>query len=255
MSNLHFSNNKFSKFIMGKGFYVVLALCLVGAGTAAWIAADRTLSSIDQRNQQIIEQSPVQEEISWSVPEVPVREDIKDIPKPSPSSSSAPSSSSSAEPSKESKEPSKQEKPPANSSKQSKSVFVLPISGEVFKPFSDGKLVRNDTLKVWRTHDGIDIKADKGTNVIAVQDGKVLSIKNDPLWGTVVEIEHSDKLVSVYCGLSKDIKVKEGDTVKTSQVIGMVDVIPAELCCDPHLHFAMRKDGKWVDPLKTMGKV
>ncbi len=255
MSNLHFSNNKFSKFIMGKGFYVVLALCLVGAGTAAWVAADRTLSNIDHQNQQIIDQTPIQEELPWSVPDQPARENIEDIPKPSTSSSSSSSSASSSEPSKESKEPSKQEKQPAASSKPSTSVFVLPISGEVFNGYSDGKLIRNDTLKVWRTHDGIDIKAEKGAEVVAVQDGKVLAVKDDPLWGTVIEVEHSKSLVSVYCGLSKDVKVKQGDTVKTSQVLGMVDVIPAELSGPSHLHFGMRKDGKWVDPLKEMGKL
>ncbi len=255
MSKLHFSNNKFSKFIMGKGFYVVLALCLIGAGTAAWVAADRTLSSIENQNQQIIDQTPIEEELPWSIPDEPVRENIENIPKPSTSSSSSSSSASLSEASEPSKEPAKQGKQPAASSKQSTSVFVLPINGEVYNPFSEGKLVRNDTLKVWRTHDGIDIKAEKGTSVSAVQDGKVLTVKEDPLWGTVVEIEHSKSLVSVYCGLSKDVKIEPGDTVKTSQTIGTVDVIPAELNGPSHLHFGMRKDGKWVNPLKEMGKL
>ena len=44
------TKGNFSKFMAGKGFYVALTFCLIGAGAAAWAAVDRTIDSIDQNN-------------------------------------------------------------------------------------------------------------------------------------------------------------------------------------------------------------
>ena len=40
-------------------------------------------------------------------------------------------------------------------------------------PFSNGKLVKNATLADWRTHDGVDIRAEVGDKVCAMADGTV----------------------------------------------------------------------------------
>jgi murein DD-endopeptidase MepM/ murein hydrolase activator NlpD len=40
--------NGFQKFISGKGFYLALAICLAGAGAAAWVAVDKTIENIEQ---------------------------------------------------------------------------------------------------------------------------------------------------------------------------------------------------------------
>lgn len=255
MSNLHFGKNKFTNFIMGKGFYLVLAFCLVGAGTAAWVAADRTLGGIDEQNQKLLDDAQDREEILWEVPDntqQPVEQEVSDVPKESSSSSPSSNSSSSSASSSEPTVPSEQ---PVVLPKSSTLAFVLPVDGEVFNRYSDGKLVRNDTLKVWRTHDGVDFKAEMGTSVVAVQAGTVISIKNDTLWGTMVEIEHTGGLVSIYCGLSQEVSVKEKSTVTTGQAIGVVDKIPAELNAGAHLHLAMKQDGKYVNPLEAMNKL
>ena len=39
-------SNGFQKFISGKGFYLALAVCLAGAGAAAWVAVDKTIQSV-----------------------------------------------------------------------------------------------------------------------------------------------------------------------------------------------------------------
>ncbi|HXK77779.1 MAG TPA: hypothetical protein PKY19_04765, partial [Oscillospiraceae bacterium] len=45
-----------SRFVAGKGFYVALAVCLLGAAAAAWISVDRSLESAkDQENVPIEE--------------------------------------------------------------------------------------------------------------------------------------------------------------------------------------------------------
>lgn len=255
MSNLHFGKNKFTNFLMGKGFYLVLALCLVGAGAAAWVAADRTLNGIEEQNQRVIDNAQSREDMIWQVPEVsqaPVQQEVSDVPKSSSSSSQPSSSSSSPEPSSEPAVPSEQ---PVELPKQSSLAFVLPVEGEVFNRYSDGKLVRNDTLKVWKTHDGVDFKAKLGADVACVQDGTVKAVREDALWGTVVEIEHAGELVSIYCGLGKEPKVKEGDLVTTGQIIGAVDKIPAEINSETHLHFEMKQGGKYVNPLEAMNKL
>lgn len=258
MNDSYDPKSKFSKFMAGKGFYVALAVCVVGAGTAAWVAVDKTISRIDQNNSQIIEQqsSSRAPEPTYGFPDLEEAEKKQggigfSSSKPSVSSSSSTASSSSSKASSEQEKPSEevaaQPAPPPSS-------FVLPISGEIFTPYSNGELVKNVTLKEWRTHDGIDIKADKGTDVKAVCDGKVLAVRDDPLLGMMVEIEHHDQIVSVYCGLDKDVSVKEGDQVAVGQVIGKVGEIPCEISLESHLHFAMKVSGSWADPLKTMGK-
>jgi hypothetical protein len=47
MANSEFQNGKFARFIAGKGFYVLLAICLVGTGAAAWAPVNRTLKRPD----------------------------------------------------------------------------------------------------------------------------------------------------------------------------------------------------------------
>lgn len=130
--------------------------------------------------------------------------------------------------------------------------FSLPVAGEKLNPYSDGKLVKDATLGEWRTHDGLDLKAAKGTPVYAAAEGTVASVKEDGLWGTVITIDHANGLSTVYCGIA-DAAVHEGDEVAAREQIGAVGQIPCELSLEDHLHFAVQKDGKWVDPLSSLG--
>lgn len=258
MNDSYDPKNKFSKFISGKGFYAALAVCVIGAGTAAWVAVDKTISRIDEGNNKVIEQKApeVPQEPTYGFPDLEeagkAQNNIVNDKSSSSSSSSTASSSSQAavaeqpEPSAEVKA---QPTPPPSS-------FVLPIAGgEIFTPFSGGELVKSATLKAWKTHDGIDIKAALGTQVKAVCDGKVIAVRDDPLTGMTVEIMHHDQISSIYCGLDKQVAVKEGDKIQVGQNIGVVGEIPCEISLEPHLHFGMKVAGKWADPLKTMGKI
>ena len=84
---------------------------------------------------------------------------------------------------------------------------MLPVEDTVFNLFSGTELVKDETLDKWHTHNGIDIKAELGAPVRAVADGVVSAVKEDPMWGTVVEITHADDLVSRYCGLDEELSV------------------------------------------------
>ncbi len=253
MSNKSFQS-KLGKFMSGKGFYLALAVCLIGTGTAAWVAVDRTLGSIDQNNTNLLNSlSSSQEEAKWDFPTTEeAGNEQSGI-----SVSSAPSSSSSTPSSslEQSVGQSQASEPLDSQQTPSISAFILPIDGEIFAGYSGGKLVKDPTLNEWKTHNGIDIKAAKGTPVYCVANGTVTETYQDPMWGYTVEISHGEGLTSIYCGLAKDLMVQKGDTVKISQQIGTVDTVPAEIALEEHLHFGMKCDGKWVDPLTAMNKI
>lgn len=230
-------NNKksgFGSLFSGKGFYAALAVCLLGAVTAAWVTVDRTISSINEASDvpepetRVIAEEKYDPEDSIFASEdvAKPKEDVK-IEDP--------------------QTPKKEESAP-NTSKN-KTAFSMPVKGEICGTHSGGELVKYEALNEWRTHDGIDIAADAGAEILACADGKVISVTNDPLWGTVVEIQHEGNIISVYSGLAPETAVKAGDEVKAGDLIGTLgETNLAEVNMDSHLHFAMKENGKFIDP-------
>lgn len=127
---------------------------------------------------------------------------------------------------------------------------TMPVTGEVINPYSNGELVKSETLGVWKTHDGADIAAEQGAAVSSCMKGKVTEINNDPLWGVCVIIDHGDGVFGHYYGLAQTLNVKVGQEVKMGEIIGQVGNT-AEIECklDSHLHFGIVKDGAWIDPI------
>lgn len=240
--------------LKGKGFYAALALCLVGAGTAAWVVVDKTLGSITAPAEPIASSS-ASEEASWGFPDLEEAEKVKpDIQMESGSSSSQSIASSSPEPSSDAGEV---YEPQALALEPQTSVFVLPVeSAEVFNQYSAGELVKNTTLDKWCTHDGIDFSAEEGTEVFSVSAGTVTRVYDNGIWGRTVEVDHGNQLTSIYSGLSKDVLVSTGDTVAARQALGKVgNTNLAEAKLESHLHFAMKQNDKFVNPLETMGQI
>lgn len=236
-------NGAFARFMSGRGFYAALALCLVGAAAAAWITVDRTISSVGEREDDV----PVKEAADdIYVPNSSVF-DVEDVGKAQDNvkvEEEAPS-----EPSSES---SSQEETFSFLSK--KQTFSMPVEGNVIKGHSGGELVKYESLNEWRTHDGIDIEAAVGTEVKAAADGKVSKVYNDPLWGVTVEIDHDNNIVTIYSGLADPAAVAVGDEVKAGDVIGTLgETNLAEVAENSHLHFAMKQDGKFIDPKEKLG--
>ena len=132
-----------------------------------------------------------------------------------------------------------------------KLTFVSPVVGNITKGHSIDTPVFSDTLNEWRVHTGIDISADEGSNVYTSAKGVVIRVYNDPFLGNTVEVSHEGGIVSVYSNLSPtDIKVKEGDNVKSGALIGKVgDSSLSELADESHLHFAIKVNGVSVNPL------
>ena len=127
--------------------------------------------------------------------------------------------------------------------------FSKPINGEIQKQYSIDKVIYSKTLELWKTHDGIDIAADIGTNVKSIEKGTIEKVYEDSFYGTTIVIDHGQGYKSSYSNLDKNISVKEKQTVNKGQVIGKVsNTAIGEIKDEPHLHFTLFKDNNNVDP-------
>ncbi len=128
--------------------------------------------------------------------------------------------------------------------------YILPLNSKVVKDYSDGDMVYSATMEDWRTHNGIDVGGNIGDNVIAVQDGKVLEVTADELWGDTVVIQHGNGLKVKYSGVKSGLKA-EAD-IEQGQVIGTLVEIPVEKSDGNHIHIETEVDGKLADPIKAL---
>ncbi len=132
-------------------------------------------------------------------------------------------------------------------------TFSLPVSGEINVDFSDTVPVFSPTLNHYRTHLGVDISANLGDEVLAVANGVITNVWDDPFMGTCVSIEHSGNAVSIYKNLDPEVAdgIIIGASVKGGDVIGAVgESAMNELAEEPHLHYELKVDGTHVDPKK-----
>ncbi len=128
--------------------------------------------------------------------------------------------------------------------------FVMPLKGKIINPFSNGELVKSETLGYWETHDGVDIKGKVGKKVVAMTSGTVKKVIEDPLFGTEVIIDHGNNIEGHYYNLKKAVDVAEGDTVNSGEKIGAVGkTADVESKLPAHLHFGIKQNGKWIDPI------
>lgn len=127
--------------------------------------------------------------------------------------------------------------------------FSKPLQGDVLKMYSIDKVIYSKTLELWKTHDGIDIKADIGQSVKSIEKGIIEKVYDDAFYGTTIVIDHGQGYKSSYSNLDTNVSVKVKQTVKKGQVIAKVsNTSIGEIKDDPHLHFMLYKDNKIVDP-------
>lgn len=125
-------------------------------------------------------------------------------------------------------------------------TFGSPLSEcTVKKAAAIDKLVYNETLKQWRTHNGVDFEAVADSDVYSVADGTVSKVENTILEGVVVTVTHAEGYVSIYKGLDS-ASVESGDTVTKGSVIGKVGTMMCEHLQGTHLHLEMKKNGAYV---------
>lgn len=233
------SEGGFVRFLSGRGFYAALAVCLVGAAAAAWVTVDKSLNQSQNSAPEHSEVSRADGEKAYSSGSVFDAAEA-DVPKKD--------------------APILPQKPAESSSKAEetfnfvkKQKFSLPTDGNIIRGHSAGELIKYDSLNEWRTHDGIDIEAAAGTEIKAAADGTVSEIKNDPLWGWTVELEHEGGFLSIYCGLEQPT-LEKGARLASGDVIGRLgETNLAEVSDGSHLHFAIKQDGKFIDPMEKLG--
>ncbi|MCS7258979.1 MAG: M23 family metallopeptidase [candidate division WOR-3 bacterium] len=95
-------------------------------------------------------------------------------------------------------------------------------------------------------HEGIDIVAPPGQLVYATADGIVRYAGYKAGYGRYIEIDHGYGHVTCYAHL-QSVKVQVGQKVKRGDIIGHVGSSGA--ATGPHLHYAIRVNGSWVNPL------
>ena len=106
------------------------------------------------------------------------------------------------------------------------------------------------------THGGIDLRARRGTEVIAAADG-VVAFSGDldaagARYGKTIWITHADGHRSLYAHLDAR-KVAAGDTVRAGQVIALSGATGK--VSGPHLHFEVRDGERPVDPASLIAPI
>jgi len=98
-------------------------------------------------------------------------------------------------------------------------------------------------------HNGIDIAVEKGEPVRAAAAGYVVESGWDEIYGFTIEIEHGNGLRTVY-GHNERIVVKKGERVIRGQTIAYSG--NSGRSTSPHLHFAVKRNNIYVDPLNYL---
>lgn len=102
-------------------------------------------------------------------------------------------------------------------------------------------------------HPGIDLRAPRGTAILAMNDGVVTEVEKTVVgYGHFVRIAHAGTISTLYAHLDQ-VLVRSGEKVARGQQIGTVGV--TGWTTGPHLHFEVHKNGVAVSPLSYIGNV
>ena len=100
---------------------------------------------------------------------------------------------------------------------------------------------------------GILYESDEAFDVVAIMDGTVKDIKEDEILGTVMTIENSSKLTTIYYTLG-ETKVSVGDTVTQNEVIATSGTSSLETAKQNTLLFETYVDGILTNPTTVFEK-
>ena len=233
--------HRFSDFIEGKGFYIVLALCLAAIGLSGWFL----FSSLTGEQ----EEQPVGGTASITVTTghtpaatvTPVKPTVTATPRPTATVPAVVSATPSAT------------VQPTPTPKSAPTSLTWPVQGEVLTSYSVETLAYDVTMADWRTHAGVDIAAAAGTEVRAPASGVVVEVTEDVMLGTTVVIDHGGDLTTTCANLASVPTVEVGDEVTVGDIIGSVgNTAIAESALASHLHFSVEREGQSVDPMELL---
>lgn len=119
-------------------------------------------------------------------------------------------------------------------------VLAMPVQGYITQEYGYTKFAKNGYRGQF--HNGLDVGAPIGTEVVAAEKGKVVAVGNQDsfcpkgAYGRFIVIAHDNNLTTLYAHLSGYI-VKAGDTVVRGQLIGYVG--RTGYATGPHLHLTV----------------
>jgi len=240
-------------FLAGRGFYIVLILCVAVIGASAWAMLRDTTDPITL-------DLPVMGEVdnyAQQPPRLPAlgnegRPTVTPRPSPSPVPQDEETFFGLGEPEEAPPPETPTPPPPAEQPAVQEPIqFIWPVAGrQIEAAHCHDTLVFNRTLGDWRVHLGVDIAADLGEPVLAVAAGTVERIFHDDLLGTTVIIDHGGGLQSLYANLAEVPVVTEGEQITMGMPIGAVGTTAlAKSGVVHHLHLEIIENGVRVDPL------
>lgn len=209
------NHDKSRSFFGGRGFYIALVLCLAAIGVAGYFVLVQQAKVADEgKDKPVVRQEEVEDVQRAQMPEAD------------------------PEPVQETLEP-----------EELLPQVCSPLDGTTVTVFSMTELMYDETMADWRTHDGVDIRAEEGDAVKTAAAGTVKEVRYDDLMGVTVVISHADGYETQYSSLQQEPPVEQGKTVEAGDIIGLVgSTAAAEGDVGPHLHFSVSKDGRVVDP-------
>lgn len=230
---------KLGDFVLGKGFYIVLFLCVAAIGISGYYLI-RSVSGSE----------PAKEPVT-ATPSITLPDSSAVFPGEQP----RPEPEAAAQP--DDPQPKKEGEAAAAAPVQPREVvYTWPVKGQVLRGFTVEALAYDETMGDWRTHGGIDIAAEEGRKVLAAGEGQVAEVYDDAMMGTTVTILQPDGVTAVYSNLAQETAVAVGDLVDTGAVLGEVGrTALAESGLEPHLHLELLADGEPVDPLAYLPKL
>lgn len=100
----------------------------------------------------------------------------------------------------------------------------------------------------YKKHNGVDYGAPRGTPIWSIAKGRVTKSGWMGSCGKGVKLKHANGYESIYCHMSS-IAVTTGQKVKQKTMLGRVGCTGS--CTGPHLHFGMKKHGRYINPQKV----
>lgn len=237
------NKQKRNRLLSGKSYYSALTICLAMVGLACFSSyketekkvMDEISSAADNSASPAVTNAPFEKDAVDAVKE---KKGVKKETLP-PKAVTEPAVTDAKEVHSESAE-----------KKEVSRQFIIPLNGQIIQEYSGDELVKNQTTGAWQTHNGIDISGSQGDEVMAMADGTVTDILEDPLWGVVVVIDHGSGITARYCGLNKGLNITRDDKVSVREVIGALgDTADIESSMETHLHLEVTRNGDFADPL------
>ena len=144
-------------------------------------------------------------------------------------------------PNSETSSPIQSQKPHLEEAETDADLVNNPVDGQISRNF--GKREHPITKEI-KEHNGIDIKAPEGTDVVSSISGTVTEVDFDSEKGNYIVVEYGN-IKTKYAQLATT-NVKKGQEVEAKQLIGTVG--KTGNATGAHLHYEVMIDGEYVDP-------